>query len=161
MVLEIGIQVCDGLAYAHAAVDHDGRPMGLIHRDIKPSNLMLSWQGLTKIADFGIARTITLRESTGTDLFKGTLPYMSPEQATGDRDVDPRSDVYALGCVLYELLAGQPPFMAATAQAILVQILTTDAPSITAARRPVLRCTTTSRSPRKGSAPGVAQWRPP
>ena len=62
---------------------------------------------------------------------------MSPEQATGDRDVDPRSDVYALGCVLYEMLAGQPPFSATTAQAVLVQILTVDAPSITSERRTV------------------------
>ena len=62
---------------------------------------------------------------------------MSPEQATGDRDVDPRSDVYALGCVLYEMLAGQPPFSASTAQAVLVKILTSDAPSITSERRTV------------------------
>ena len=62
---------------------------------------------------------------------------MSPEQATGDRDVDPRSDVYALGCVLYEMLAGQPPFSATTAQAVLVKILTADAPSITSERRTV------------------------
>jgi serine/threonine protein kinase len=62
---------------------------------------------------------------------------MSPEQATGDRDVDPRSDVYALGCVLYEMLAGQPPFSATTAQAVLVKVLTMDAPSITSELRTV------------------------
>ena len=62
---------------------------------------------------------------------------MSPEQATGDRDVDPRSDMYALGCVLYEMLSGQPPFSASTAQAVLVKILTVDAPSITSERRTV------------------------
>ena len=75
---------------------------------------------------------------TETGLSLGTPHYMSPEQATGDRDVDPRSDVYALGCVLYEMLSGQPPFSASSAQAVLVKILTMDAPSITSERRTVL-----------------------
>ena len=113
---------------------------GVVHRDIKPGNILLSKQGEPLVADFGIALAVAQAGGgriTETGLSLGTPHYMSPEQATGDRDVDPRSDVYALGCVLYEMLAGQPPFSASTAQAVLVKILTADAPSITTERRTV------------------------
>ena len=113
---------------------------GVVHRDIKPGNILLSEQGEPLVADFGIALAVAQAGAgriTETGLSLGTPHYMSPEQATGDRDVDPRSDVYALGCVLYEMLAGQPPFSATTAQAVLVKILTADAPSITSERRTV------------------------
>ena len=113
---------------------------GVVHRDIKPGNILLSEQGEPLVADFGIALAVAQAGAgriTETGLSLGTPHYMSPEQATGDRDVDPRSDVYALGCVLYEMLSGDPPFSASTAQAVLVQILTADAPSITTARRTV------------------------
>ena len=112
----------------------------MVHRDIKPGNILLSEQGEPLVADFGIALAVAQAGTgriTETGLSLGTPHYMSPEQATGDRDVDPRSDVYALGCVLYEMLAGQPPFSATTAQAVLVKILTADAPSITSERRTV------------------------
>ena len=125
-------KVADALDYAH---EH-----GVVHRDIKPGNILLSERGEPLIADFGIALAVAQAGGgriTETGLSLGTPHYMSPEQATGDRDVDPRSDVYALGCVLYEMLAGQPPFSASTAQAVLVKILTSDAPSITSERRTV------------------------
>ena len=125
-------KVANALDYAH---QH-----GVVHRDIKPGNILLSEQGEPLIADFGIALAVAQAGGgriTETGLSLGTPHYMSPEQATGDRDVDPRSDVYALGCVLYEMLAGQPPFSASTAQAVLVKILTADAPSITSDRRTV------------------------
>ena len=125
-------KVANALDYAH---EH-----GVVHRDIKPGNILLSERGEPLIADFGIALAVAQAGGgriTETGLSLGTPHYMSPEQATGDRDVDPRSDVYALGCVLYEMLSGQPPFSASTAQAVLVKILTADAPSITSERRTV------------------------
>jgi serine/threonine-protein kinase len=130
--LEIAKKVAGALDYAH------GR--GVVHRDIKPANVLLSEQGEPLVADFGIALAVTQAGGgriTETGLSLGTPHYMSPEQATGDRDVDPRSDVYALGCVVFEMLAGQPPFASTSAQATLVQILTADAPPVTRLRRTV------------------------
>ena len=130
--LAITQKVAGALDYAH---EH-----GVVHRDIKPGNILLSEQGEPLVADFGIALAVAEAGGgriTETGLSLGTPHYMSPEQATGDRDVDARSDLYALGCVLYEMLAGEPPFSAASAQAILSKILTMDAPRVTMARRTV------------------------
>jgi serine/threonine-protein kinase len=102
----------DALRYAREvaeALDCAHR-QGIIHRDIKPENVLLA-DGHARVADFGVARAIEVaggRELTQTGLAVGTPAYMSPEQATGG-PVDSRSDVYALGCVLYEMLAGEPP----------------------------------------------------
>jgi serine/threonine-protein kinase len=128
----IARKVADALDYAH---DH-----GVVHRDIKPANILLSERGEPLVADFGIALAVAHAGGgriTETGLSLGTPHYMSPEQATGDRDVDPRSDVYSLACVLYEMLAGQPPFHAPTAQAVLVRVLTADVAPITMLRRTV------------------------
>ena len=104
-VLHIARQTCSGLAAAHA--------IGVVHRDIKPSNLMVSPRGHLMIVDFGIARLLEDNSPrlTAPSEAVGTLSYMSPEQAAG-KDVDGRSDLYSFGCVLYELLAGRPPFVA-------------------------------------------------
>jgi len=108
-------EVADALAYAH------GR--GLIHRDIKPENVLFQ-AGHAVVADFGIARaTADAGKLTGTGVAIGTLEYMSPEQATGERELDGRSDVYALGCVLYEMLAGNAPFRADSSQALIARKL--------------------------------------
>jgi eukaryotic-like serine/threonine-protein kinase len=111
-------QVADALAAAHAA--------GIIHRDIKPGNVMVSAQDHVKVLDFGIARTRDAVTLTQTASVMGTAPYMSPEQAMG-RPADARSDIYSLGCVLYEMLTGKPPFMADVPAAVLHQHVSVEA----------------------------------
>jgi len=111
---------------AAAAVDYAHRH-GVIHRDLKPSNILLH-DGQALVADFGIALAIrqggTESRLTETGLSVGTPHYMSPEQAAGDRELDARSDLYSLGAVTYEMLVGEPPHMAKTAQAVVAKILT-------------------------------------
>ena len=106
---EIASDVCNALAAAHAR--------GLIHRDIKPGNVMLTPDGTVKVMDFGIARATTSETITQTAAVVGTAQYISPEQAQG-HTVDFRSDLYSLGCCLYEMLTGVVPFTGATPVAI-------------------------------------------
>ncbi|GAA2359311.1 protein kinase domain-containing protein [Dactylosporangium salmoneum] len=112
----IAVQVCEALAAAHRA--------GVIHRDIKPANILLARSGEVKVCDFGIAR-LTHQQQTGltaTHTVIGTSAFMAPEQATGG-PVDARTDLYALGCVLYAMLTGQPPFDGENPMAVLHQHL--------------------------------------
>jgi serine/threonine protein kinase len=109
---DIAAQVADALSAAHAA--------GIIHRDIKPGNIMVEPNGSVKVLDFGIARAVDGHSLTQTATVLGTSAYMSPEQALG-QPVDARSDIYSLGCVLYEMLTGQPPFVADVAAAVMHQ----------------------------------------
>ena len=106
---EIAADVCNALAAAHAR--------GLIHRDIKPGNIMLTPDGKVKVMDFGIARATSMATITQTAAVVGTAQYISPEQAQG-QPVDARSDLYSLGCCLYEMLSGHVPFTGATPVAI-------------------------------------------
>jgi tetratricopeptide (TPR) repeat protein len=109
---------------------------GVIHRDIKPENIMLH-QGEPMVADFGIALAVSMagRERlTETGLSLGTPAYMSPEQATADQHVDARSDIYSLGCVLYEMLAGEPPYTGPTAQAIIAKRFSEPIPHVRTVR---------------------------
>jgi serine/threonine-protein kinase len=102
--LRIVCQTCEGLHYVHTKVDRAGVPLGLVHRDVTPANLLVTFDGVVKIMDFGIARTAA-RPDTDPGALKGTLAYMSPEQVRGEH-VDARSDIFSLGIILYELTLG-------------------------------------------------------
>ena len=102
--LRIICQACEGLHYVHTKVDRAGVPLGLVHRDVTPANLLVTFDGVVKIMDFGIARTAA-RPDTDPGALKGTLAYMSPEQVRGEH-VDARSDIFSLGIILYELTLG-------------------------------------------------------
>jgi serine/threonine protein kinase len=105
----IGIELCRGLHYAHTRRDDTGKPLGIVHRDISPDNVLISYEGQVKIVDFGIAKARELRGfNTEPGVVKGKFLYFSPEQAHG-QEVDARTDVWATGVVLYELLTGRLP----------------------------------------------------
>jgi serine/threonine protein kinase/Flp pilus assembly protein TadD len=125
--VELTRKVAGALAYAHAR--------GVVHRDVKPENVMLH-EGEAMVTDFGIAKALSgdseSLTQTGTSL--GTPAYMSPEQASGEHEIDGRSDIYSLGCMLYEMLAGEPPFTGPTVQAIIVRRFTEPVRSVRALR---------------------------
>ncbi len=126
--LIIAREVADALEYAHQ--------QGVVHRDIKPENILIS-AGHAVVADFGIARAIQAAGAqtvTQTGMLLGTPAYMSPEQAAGESELDGRSDIYSLGCVLYEMWAGAPPFTGLTAQAVIAMRFTHRPPEVSSVR---------------------------
>ncbi len=126
-VVELALQVCRGLHFAHELCDRDGTPLGLVHRDLKPSNIIVDRQGTAKVADFGIAKAASnLSESTSAGLVKGTPRYMSPEQITADGELTARSDLFSLGSVLFELVTGRRLFRAKTLPALVHELLEAD-----------------------------------
>lgn len=121
-VIDYGLQICEGLAYAHE--------WGVIHRDLTPANLLLTEDGKVKIADFGIARVQYGKRLTAAKHTLGTVAYMSPEQIRGEPPVSHRTDLYTLGCVLFELLTGKLPFNPDSTAQMLFQHLEEPAPRV-------------------------------
>ncbi|MEX1186423.1 MAG: protein kinase [Gemmatimonadaceae bacterium] len=129
--VRIASDVADALEYAHKH--------GVVHRDVKPENILLH-DGRPLVADFGIALAVQQAggsRMTQTGMSLGTPQYMAPEQAMGDKSVDHRADIYALGAVTYEMLTGEPPFTGPNSQAVVAKILTTDPSSLVSKRRSV------------------------
>ena len=130
-VWEITRELSDALGYAHS--------QGIVHRDIKPENVLIE-EGHAVISDFGIARAVSAAAgdaATETGVAVGTPLYMSPEQGTGETDLDTRSDVYSLGCCVWEMLAGDPPYTGPTAQAVLARKAAEPLPHLRAVRETV------------------------
>lgn len=114
-IVDLVVQVAEALEFAHSK--------GVVHRDIKPGNIFLHRQTIAKLLDFGIARKLSGTHLTRTGMVVGTVEYMAPEQVRASRDSGPGADIYALGCVLYECLSGDPPFSGNHIAAILARIL--------------------------------------
>ena len=130
--LRIAREVASALDYAHRH--------GVVHRDIKPENILLH-DGSALVADFGIALAVSRSDGgtrmTETGMSLGTPHYMAPEQAMGEREITPKADIYALGCVLYEMLTGEPPFTGPTAQAIIARVMMEQPRSLTLQRHTI------------------------
>ena len=122
--LQITRDLADALGYAHSR--------GVLHRDVKPENILLAG-GHALVADFGLARAIgaaDYKKLTETGVVVGTVYYMSPEQLREDRDLDQRTDIYSLGCILYEMLTGRPPYTGASLTEVVTRILRAPVPSV-------------------------------
>jgi len=125
------MQVCEGLAYAHDAQDHNGEPLGIVHRDISPPNILLSKNGEIKLVDFGLAKANSQIESTDPGVVKGKFSYLSPE-AAGGQAVDHRADVFAVGIILWELFTGRRLFYGETDYQTVELVRQARVPSIAA-----------------------------
>ncbi len=158
--LDLMIQIADGLAHAHDLRDPDGQPLNLVHRDLKPSNVLISTAAQAKIADFGIARGGEMLGQTVTGTVKGTPRFMSPEQVEDPRNLDRRSDLFAFGAVLYEVVTGHRLLHASAFEALVWQLVSgkyrsrlSRVDQALSAARPILdRCLHRDRNQRYGDA---------
>ncbi|WP_375766051.1 protein kinase [Archangium gephyra] len=119
LVCRIMIEACAGLDHAHKQKDAQGKPLGIVHRDVSPQNILLTFEGRVKVVDFGIAKAADQATVTRSGVLKGKYSYMAPEQAAGQKNLDCRTDIFALGVVLYELLTGMRLFKRLTDMATL------------------------------------------
>ena len=132
VALKIISDVAEGIAAAHQVTDTLGKPLAVVHRDISPRNIFLTSQGGVRITDFGVSGAVSQRLQTTSIRFRGRIPYRSPESFRGE-EMDAASDLWALGVVLFELLAGEHPFLRPTDAATMHAILEGTIPSLTAA----------------------------
>lgn len=123
-VLRVALDLCEALEHAHTQRDGDGRLLGIVHRDITPENVIVSFSGVTKVLDFGIAKATHDMTPPGGSQIKGKLAYLAPEQiiVEGGTPVDQRTDIYGTGALLYEMMTGLQPFRAANDMALLLRI---------------------------------------
>ncbi len=126
-------ETLSGLHHAHTKLGRNGHPMGIVHRDVSPQNVMITWDGRVKLVDFGIAKARNRAQTTQHGIIKGKFYYMAPEQAQGHH-VDPRTDVYAAGMVLYEALAGRSPYDDVPETELLRYVRRADFPPVSAYR---------------------------
>jgi len=137
-VLKMVSQVCEGLHYAHTKTDVQGKPLGIVHRDVSPQNVLISYEGVVKLVDFGVAKAATrYDEDTRAGLIKGKLAYMSPEQISGE-PMDSRSDIFSLGIVLWELCTGRRLFGRFEPAVILQKIAEAEVPPPSKANKRIL-----------------------
>ena len=125
IAVEVGVHLADALAYAHGLRDDEGHALEIIHRDLSPQNVLVSRDGIVKLADFGIARSIDRMAETTTGVLKGKIGYMAPEQIE-NRGYDQRVDLYALGVLMFELLTGNRPFDGENDVATLYRVMSGD-----------------------------------
>lgn len=123
--LFIASEICKGLDYAHSRKDASGKPLEIVHRDISPQNILVSFEGETKIADFGIAKAAQNVSETSSGTLKGKVTYMSPEQAVG-KPIDPRADIFSVGLILYEMITGERFFTGESQFEVLKKIRETN-----------------------------------
>jgi eukaryotic-like serine/threonine-protein kinase len=107
LVLNVLCETLAGLHYAHSVSDHDGKHLRIVHRDVSPENIMVTYDGQTKLVDFGVAKTSSASSETRAGMIKGKVVYMAPEQARAERDIDARTDVFSVGVILWEFLSGK------------------------------------------------------
>jgi serine/threonine-protein kinase len=129
VALRIAIEALHGLHAAHEQADHEGNPLGIVHRDVSPQNILVGIDGSVRVTDFGIARAQNRLAETSTGTLKGKLNYMAPEQARSEV-VDRRADVFALGVLIWELLAGDKAYKGETELLLLQQALAADIPPL-------------------------------